>query len=192
MSGACDVVQLTVTAHAADHSCCQPCNSQRGSWQPQAPVSFRRWSYPGIEVLSTESTPTCFAFLAHVLFFLFLSINYTRSESANQLFDEDDLSKQKNQRMATLLGFSTDPSREALIDELVKKGILAQVSQSARPAGNSIARVATDCPCHPFSSRFIRSAKVSCLTPSPCEPSVIFRFARTWSACNSCRRTLPL
>lgn len=50
-----------------------------------------------------------------------------RSESANQLFDEDDLSKQKNQRMATLLGFSTDPSREALIDELVKKGILAQV-----------------------------------------------------------------
>lgn len=51
-----------------------------------------------------------------------------RSESANQLFDEDDLSKQKNQRMATLLGFSTDPSREALMQELVKKGILAQVS----------------------------------------------------------------
>lgn len=51
----------------------------------------------------------------------------SRSESANQLFDEDDLSKQKNQRMATLLGFSTDPSREALLEELVKKGILAQV-----------------------------------------------------------------
>lgn len=50
-----------------------------------------------------------------------------RSESANQLFDEDDLSKQKNQRMATLLGFSTDPSREALLEELVKKGILAHV-----------------------------------------------------------------
>ncbi|CAM9411979.1 unnamed protein product, partial [Hapterophycus canaliculatus] len=57
-----------------------------------------------------------------------ISIPQIRSESANQLFDEDDLSKQKNQRMATLLGFSTDPSREALIDELVKKGILAQVS----------------------------------------------------------------
>ncbi|CAM9162125.1 unnamed protein product, partial [Ectocarpus sp. 8 AP-2014] len=57
-----------------------------------------------------------------------ISIPQIRSESANQLFDEDDLSKQKNQRMATLLGFSTDPSREALMDELVKKGILAQVS----------------------------------------------------------------
>lgn len=30
--------------------------------------------------------------------------------------------------MATLLGFSTDPSREALMEELVKKGILAQVT----------------------------------------------------------------
>lgn len=50
-----------------------------------------------------------------------------RSDSANQVFDEDDLSKQKNQRMSTLLGFSTDPSREALLEELVKKGILAQV-----------------------------------------------------------------
>ncbi|CAM9635039.1 unnamed protein product [Pylaiella littoralis] len=57
-----------------------------------------------------------------------ISIPQIRSESASQLFDEDDLSKQKNQRMATLLGFSTDPSREALMDELVKKGILAQVS----------------------------------------------------------------
>lgn len=51
-----------------------------------------------------------------------------RSESANQLFDEDDLSKQKNQRMATLLGFSTDPSREALMEELIRKGVMAQVS----------------------------------------------------------------
>lgn len=51
-----------------------------------------------------------------------------RSDSANQVFDEDDLSKQKNQRMSTLLGFSTDPSREALLEELVKKGILAQVT----------------------------------------------------------------
>ncbi|CAM9201922.1 unnamed protein product [Sphacelaria rigidula] len=30
--------------------------------------------------------------------------------------------------MSTLLGFSTDPSREALLEELVRKGILAQVS----------------------------------------------------------------
>lgn len=29
--------------------------------------------------------------------------------------------------MATLLRFSTDPSREALLEELVKKGVLAQV-----------------------------------------------------------------
>ncbi|CAM9681223.1 unnamed protein product, partial [Discosporangium mesarthrocarpum] len=57
-----------------------------------------------------------------------LSIPEIRSESASQLFDEDDLKKQKNQRMATLLGFSTDPSREALLSELVKKGLLAQVS----------------------------------------------------------------
>ena len=58
---------------------------------------------------------------------------YDRSESANQLFDEDDLSKQKNQRMATLLGFSTDPSRQALLEELVKKGILAQVGHEDGP-----------------------------------------------------------
>lgn len=56
-----------------------------------------------------------------------LTCTARRSETANQLFDEDDLSKQKNQRMATLLGFSTDPSREALLEELVQKGILAQV-----------------------------------------------------------------
>ncbi|CAM9158053.1 unnamed protein product [Laminaria digitata] len=57
-----------------------------------------------------------------------ISIPQIRSDSAKQLFDEDDLSKQKNQRMATLLRFSTDPSREALLEELVKKGVLAQVS----------------------------------------------------------------
>jgi translation initiation factor 3 subunit A len=55
-----------------------------------------------------------------------------RSNDGSVVYDEDDLTKEKNQRMATLLGFNTDPSRSNLLQELVAKGLLAQVPPQLR------------------------------------------------------------
>jgi translation initiation factor 3 subunit A len=51
------------------------------------------------------------------------------SESA---LDEDDLTKEKNLRMSTLLSFHTDPSRSNLLRELVAKGLLGMVPPALR------------------------------------------------------------
>ncbi len=53
-------------------------------------------------------------------------------QGVEAMLDEDDLTNEKNQRMSTLLGFNTDPSRESLLKELIAKGILNAVHPQLR------------------------------------------------------------
>ena len=45
---------------------------------------------------------------------------------------EEDQRKEKDQRMANLLGFSSDPTREALLMELENKGIIGLCTEESR------------------------------------------------------------
>mmetsp|Transcript_7673 Transcript_7673/g.11534 ORF Transcript_7673/g.11534 Transcript_7673/m.11534 type:complete len:968 (+) Transcript_7673:90-2993(+) len=57
-----------------------------------------------------------------------LSIPEVKSAKADgDVYNDDDLSKEKNQKMAMLLNFNVDPSRANLLKELVSKDLLSQV-----------------------------------------------------------------
>ena len=51
---------------------------------------------------------------------------------SDKIFDTDDIASAKNQRMATLLGFHSNPTRTGLIEELLAKKILDLVIPSVK------------------------------------------------------------
>jgi len=50
----------------------------------------------------------------------------------DKLFDADDIASAKNQRMATLLGFHSNPTRAGLVEELMSKKLLEMVDPSVK------------------------------------------------------------
>lgn len=70
------------------------------------------------------------AMASHVLLAA-ISIPNVVDGSAGRLF-EDDMDQAKNQQMATLLGFSANPTRRSLIEELLAKRTLTAVEPSVR------------------------------------------------------------
>ncbi len=61
-----------------------------------------------------------------------MSSGSSSEQGVEAMLNEDDLTKEKNERMSTLLGFNTDTSRKNLLKELIAKGILNAVHPQLR------------------------------------------------------------
>ncbi len=74
----------------------------------------------------------CCVLLAAISIPEFKRAGTSSEQGVEAMLDEDDLTNEKNQRMSTLLGFNTDPSRANLLKELIAKGILNAVHPQLR------------------------------------------------------------